>query len=290
MTLARLCAAVGVVALAALAAACAKPAPAPEPEAAVTTEVQAWRAKHEADYRRDWVTIAGLHFLHEGAQTAGSAKANDVVLPASAPATLGRFVVDGATGPLRARARAPVDLKGTRVTAPVVLKDDGGSGADELVDRHREDRRARQRQPPLAARVGSRRPAGARLQGVHLVPDSARLARDRALHSRRVAAHAPGDQHVRRPRHLHHAGRRRVHAQRADAAPAAVHHAAEAVLLRLQGRVERRRRPTPRRASCTPICATTAPPCSTSTRPTIRHARSTRTRPARFRCPRTGCR
>ena len=133
MTPARLCAAVGVVALATLAAACAKPAPAPEPEAAVTTEVQAWRDKHEADYRRDWVTIAGLHFLHEGAQTAGSAKTNDVVLPASAPATVGRFVVEGASVRFEPAAGAPVDLKGTRVTAPVVLKDDSGSGADELV-------------------------------------------------------------------------------------------------------------------------------------------------------------
>ena len=121
------------MALATLAASCAKPAPAPEPEAAVTTEVQAWRDKHEADYRRDWVTIAGLHFLNEGAQTAGSAKTNDVVLPESAPATIGRFVVEGTTVRFEPAPGAPVDLKGTRVTAPVVLKDDGSPGADELV-------------------------------------------------------------------------------------------------------------------------------------------------------------
>jgi hypothetical protein len=121
-----------VVALTALSAACAKPAPAPEPEAAVTTEVEAWRAKHETDYRRDWVTIAGLHFLQEGAQTAGSDKNHDVVLPASAPATLGRFVVDGTAVRFEPAPGAPVDLKGARVTAPVVLKDDGSPGTDEL--------------------------------------------------------------------------------------------------------------------------------------------------------------
>jgi uncharacterized protein len=131
MTLARRCAAVSVVALATLAAACATPAP--EPEAAVTTEVQAWRDKHEADYRRDWVTIAGLHFLSDGSQTAGSAKTNDVVLPESAPATIGRFVVAGTTVRFEPAPGAPVDLKGTRVTAPVVLKDDGSPDADELV-------------------------------------------------------------------------------------------------------------------------------------------------------------
>jgi uncharacterized protein (DUF1684 family) len=133
MTLARRFAGVSIVLLAVLAAACAKPAPAPEPEAAqVTKEAEAWRAKHEADYRRDWVTIAGLHFLQQGAQSAGSDKSNDIVLPASAPATLGRFIVEGTTVRFEPAKGAPVDLAGTRVTAPVALKDDSVK-ADELV-------------------------------------------------------------------------------------------------------------------------------------------------------------
>jgi uncharacterized protein len=121
------------VALATLMAACAKPAPAPESEAAVTREVQAWRDKHEADYRRDWVTIAGLHFLQPGAQTAGSAAGHDVVLPASAPATLGRFVVNGTAVRFEPAQGAAVSLKGAPVTSAVVLKDDGSPGTDELV-------------------------------------------------------------------------------------------------------------------------------------------------------------
>src|SRR5262249_51626045 len=55
-------------------------------------ETEAWRSKHETDYRRDWSTIAGLHFLNPGSQTAGSASSNQIVLPAAAPAVLGRFV------------------------------------------------------------------------------------------------------------------------------------------------------------------------------------------------------
>jgi uncharacterized protein (DUF1684 family) len=121
------------VALATLMAACAKPAPAPESEAAVTREVQAWRDKHEADYRRDWVTIAGLHFLQPGAQTAGSAAGHDVVLPASAPATFGRFVVNGTAVRFEPAQGAAVSLKGAPVTSAVVLKDDGSPGTDELV-------------------------------------------------------------------------------------------------------------------------------------------------------------
>ena len=134
MTLARRFAGVSVALLAVFATACAKPAPSePEPEAAqVTKEAEAWRAKHEVDYRREWVTIAGLHFLHEGTQTAGSDEKNDIVLPASAPATLGRFIVEGATVRFEPVKDAPVDLAGARVTAPVLLKDDSGK-ADELV-------------------------------------------------------------------------------------------------------------------------------------------------------------
>jgi uncharacterized protein (DUF1684 family) len=130
MELARRCSHACVVALAALAVACAKPAP--EPEAAVT-ETEAWRAKHEADYRRDWVTIAGLHFLHDGVQTAGSDKGHDVVLPASAPATLGRFVVAGTAVRFEPAPQASVTLAGAPVTAPVLLKDDGNPKADELM-------------------------------------------------------------------------------------------------------------------------------------------------------------
>src|ERR1044071_5414587 len=111
MTLARRCAALALVALVSLAAACSTPAPSPKPEAAVT-ETEAWRTKHETDYRREWVTIAGLHFLKLGAQTAGSAKGSDIELPASAPATLGRFVLEGTAVRFEPAAAAAVALAG----------------------------------------------------------------------------------------------------------------------------------------------------------------------------------
>ena len=121
----------GVAALAVLAATCtSKPAPPSDP--AAVTETQAWRDKHERDYRREWVTIAGRHFLKPGPQTAGSAKGSDVELPASAPATLGRFVLDGTVVRFEPAAGAAVELAGTPVTGPVVLKDDSTPKADEL--------------------------------------------------------------------------------------------------------------------------------------------------------------
>jgi len=100
---------------------------------AATKESEAWRAKHEADYRREWVTIAGLHFLEPGTHTAGSAPSNDIVLPASAPPVLGRFVLDNDVVRFEPQPESPVSLEGQVVRAPVALADDGGPKADELV-------------------------------------------------------------------------------------------------------------------------------------------------------------
>ena len=94
------------------------------------------------DYRRDWVTIAGLYPFKQGKNTAGSGSKNDVVLPASTPASVGTFVLSGervrfepappspgSGGP----GNVPVMLKDKPVTAPIDLRDDSTSGATELV-------------------------------------------------------------------------------------------------------------------------------------------------------------
>jgi uncharacterized protein (DUF1684 family) len=91
----------------------------------------AWRAKHEADYTRDWSTIAGLHFLHPGVQTAGSASTNEIVLPPSVPAVVGRFGLDGNAVRFEPAPQVDVRLGEQPITAPVVLKDDS-TKADEL--------------------------------------------------------------------------------------------------------------------------------------------------------------
>jgi uncharacterized protein (DUF1684 family) len=99
---------------------------------AATRESQAWRAKHEADYRREWVTIAGLHFLEPGSHTAGSAASNEIVLPAPAPPTLGRFTLDGDVVRFEPAAGAMVTVNGKPLTAPIDLVDDGAAKADEI--------------------------------------------------------------------------------------------------------------------------------------------------------------
>jgi uncharacterized protein len=92
-----------------------------------------WRAKHEADYRREWVSIAGLHMLKPGANTAGSASTNDIVLPASTPASLGVFTLEGDRVRFEPTPGAPVRLHDKPVAAPVTMRDDSARDAEELL-------------------------------------------------------------------------------------------------------------------------------------------------------------
>jgi uncharacterized protein len=94
--------------------------------------IDAWRAQAEASLRADdsWLTLAGLFWLHEGENRFGSDMANEIVLPAPAPAVAGSFYLrDGqvtleaapgvaltvnagppSTGPLRSSAMGQPDL------------------------------------------------------------------------------------------------------------------------------------------------------------------------------------
>ena len=111
------------------AAAPAAPA-APDPYLA---KVQAFRDKHESDYRRDWVSIAGLHFLETGAQTVGSATSNDIVLTAAVPATIGRLIVKGDSVRYEPASGVNVTMKDQPITAPVMLKETGKPPAGEML-------------------------------------------------------------------------------------------------------------------------------------------------------------
>jgi len=99
---------------------------------AYVASVNEWRAQHEASYRRGYVTIAGLHSLKEGPNTAGSARTNDVVLPASVPAAIGRFVLTGDKVRYEPAPNTPVVIGGQPVTSPVDLRDDTTPAPDEL--------------------------------------------------------------------------------------------------------------------------------------------------------------
>lgn len=95
--------------------------------------VDAWRARHEADYTRDYVPLAGLFFLKTGSNTVGSAPGSDVQLPGRAPASVGRIIYQNGLARFEPAAGSPVTLAGRRVTAPLALRPaEGDRAADEL--------------------------------------------------------------------------------------------------------------------------------------------------------------
>jgi uncharacterized protein len=93
-----------------------------------------WRAKHETDYRRDWVSIAGLHFLDPGSHTVGSAPSSDIVV-ADLPPTVGKLVLKDKTVRFEPAPGVDVKVKDQAITKPIDLNDDGDAapGADELI-------------------------------------------------------------------------------------------------------------------------------------------------------------
>jgi uncharacterized protein (DUF1684 family) len=99
---------------------------------ATAREVQAWRSKHEADYRREWATIEGLHFLSPGSQTAGSARTNDVVLTAAVPPRIGRFTLADHRVTFEPEQGVPITINGQAATGPAVLRADGQTPTDEI--------------------------------------------------------------------------------------------------------------------------------------------------------------
>ena len=101
-------------------------------DAASRKEAEEWRKQHEASYRKEYVPLAGLFALKPGPNTAGSAAANNIVLPKSAPATVGRFVLAGKNVRFEPQPGAAVTMKGQRITAGVALKSDIADDPDEL--------------------------------------------------------------------------------------------------------------------------------------------------------------
>jgi uncharacterized protein (DUF1684 family) len=96
----------------------------PPPIDAWMKDTEAFRAKHEADYRKEYVGLAGLFFLNPGANKAGSAPGSEVVLPPRAPASIGTFVLEADKVRFEPAAGANATLKGQPITAATELKND----------------------------------------------------------------------------------------------------------------------------------------------------------------------
>lgn len=86
-------------------------------------EVEAWREGRYAALRRDlgWLTLAGLAWLRDGVNSAGSDPACDVVLP-SGPGHAGTFELAGD----RVVARGAFEMAGMPIDAQELVTDAGG--------------------------------------------------------------------------------------------------------------------------------------------------------------------
>src|SRR2546428_2114453 len=97
-------------------------------------DVEAWRAKHEADYRRDWASIDGLFFLKPAENRAGSPRTNSFVLSAAVPPSIGSFFLKNGKVRFEPHAGVAISRKDQPVTAPLdLIPDSGKEPADELV-------------------------------------------------------------------------------------------------------------------------------------------------------------
>lgn len=95
--------------------------------------VQAFRDKHEADYTRDWVSIAGLHFVEQGTSTVGRAASNDIKVVANVPDRVGSVSVKGMSMTFTPGANVQPTRNGESVAGPIVMKEEGKPPAPEFL-------------------------------------------------------------------------------------------------------------------------------------------------------------
>ena len=65
-------------------------------DGAYRSQVNEWRQGRESELKADggWLTVTGLFWLRDGANSVGSGPANDVVLPEGAPASVGEVKIE----------------------------------------------------------------------------------------------------------------------------------------------------------------------------------------------------
>ena len=124
-----------IAGLALLVAAGCRPAPAPRSEPLpenYPASVQAWRDKHEEDYRRDFVTVSGLHFLDAGSHTVGSGPKNAIVIDAALPEQAGTLRIESGRVIFEPARGITVTRKDQALDGPVVLKEPDASPLPEI--------------------------------------------------------------------------------------------------------------------------------------------------------------
>jgi uncharacterized protein (DUF1684 family) len=93
------------------------------------TEIERWRHEREAGLKADdgWLTVAGLFWLKDGKNTAGTNKSNSIALPeGSAPATLGVFEFHNGQTLFQAMPGVRIRVNGKPVTSATLKPNTSG--------------------------------------------------------------------------------------------------------------------------------------------------------------------
>jgi uncharacterized protein (DUF1684 family) len=82
------------------------------PDPAYRKAEEEWRKQRETALKAEdgWLSVAGLYWLHEGANSCGSAEGNEVQLPAGGPAKAGTFLMTNRKVTFQPVAGAPVRM------------------------------------------------------------------------------------------------------------------------------------------------------------------------------------
>jgi len=95
--------------------------------------IEQWRQRREAELKSDggWLTVAGLFWLKDGVNTAGTEGTNDIVLPRG-PAKAGVFEFHTGRTTFRPAPGAAVSVNGKPVGAAAELRSDSEGKPDQV--------------------------------------------------------------------------------------------------------------------------------------------------------------
>jgi hypothetical protein len=131
-------------------------------------EAARWRAHYEASLKAPdgWLSVAGLFWLHEGANAVGSDPQSDVVLPARSPKRAGTLRIQSHKVMWEPAKGAKSELKPDSSQHPDVVRLDDAV-TFTIIERGKQDRGA-------FARLGCR--DAAQFHRLHVVPGRSELA------------------------------------------------------------------------------------------------------------------
>jgi uncharacterized protein len=94
-------------------------------------DVMRWRKQHQESFRKNWLSLVGLYWLHQGTNSLGADRKNDVILPAG-PQRAGTFEFAGGKTTVTLANGTSARLNGKpAASGPIALKPDTSNGGPD---------------------------------------------------------------------------------------------------------------------------------------------------------------